>query len=189
MRIHVGSTNPAKVQAVKSQINLYPNLKWANVREYAVQSGVSSQPKSLDEIVLGAVTRARNAFLADMKVPMDGHTLFEACDLSFGMESGIMEVPHVKSGWMDICACAIFDGHQQHIGLSSAFEAPKEIVDIVLKDGLEMSDAVLKAGITTNPKLGAAEGLIGLLTGGRVTRQSYTEQAIAMAIFHITTQH
>lgn len=77
-----------------------------------VSSSVSNQPKSLDETVRGAMNRALGSFVD--------------CSYSFGIESGLMAVPNTKSGFMDVCVCAIYDGTEYHIGLSSAWEAPKQ---------------------------------------------------------------
>jgi len=96
-----------------------------------------------------------------------------------------MKVPHTKSGFMDVCACVIFDGKNIHLGLSSAFEPPKKIVDLIHNKGMNMSDACLEAGLTTNTKLGSSEGLIGILTRGRMNRLAYTAQAVMTALIHL----
>jgi len=55
--------------------------------------------------------------------------------------------------------------------------------------GMNMSDACLGAGLTTNPKLGASEGLIGILTHGRMDRLAYTTQAVTTALIHLENAH
>ena len=50
---------------------------------------------------------------------------------------------------------------------------------------MDLSQACNAAGVTSNPKLGEAEGLIGVLSNGRVTRQAYTEQALQMCFFFL----
>jgi non-canonical (house-cleaning) NTP pyrophosphatase len=96
-----------------------------------------------------------------------------------------MKVPETKSGFMDVCVCAIFDGKNFHLGLSSAFEYPKEITRLINEDGLNATEAANKIGLTTNPKLGSAEGIIGIITKGRITRKEYTKQAIRTALMHL----
>jgi len=49
--------------------------------------------------------------------------------LAFGIESGIFEVPHTKSGYMDTTCCAIYDGKEYHLGLSCCIEYPKAMID------------------------------------------------------------
>jgi inosine/xanthosine triphosphatase len=171
MKITIASQNPAKVEALKEMIADYPHLKDAEIVPVSVSSDVSDQPKSLEETVRGAMNRAKNAY-AD-------------CGYSFGIESGLMAVPNTKSGYMDVCVCAIFDGHEYHLGLSSAWEAPHEVSQYMLEEGLNMNDAAYKAGLTKNLNIGSAEGLVGVVTKGRLTRKGYTKEAIRMALIHV----
>ncbi|MBI4017132.1 MAG: inosine/xanthosine triphosphatase [Candidatus Aenigmarchaeota archaeon] len=171
MKIIVASKNQVKVDAVKEVISQYQFLANAEISSAAVASGVSEQPKSLEEMVRGAINRAISSF--------------EYCNYSFGIESGLMEVPYTKTGLMDTCACVIYDGKETHIGLSCAFECPESIMQTVLQEGCDLNHAFLKAGLTSNPKLGNADGAIGLLTKGRVTRKDYTKQAVMMALIHL----
>jgi inosine/xanthosine triphosphatase len=171
MKIIIGSTNQIKVDAVKEILRDYPHLKDAAISAVEVSSGVADQPKSLAETVRGAMNRAKGAF--------------KDCDFSFGLESGLMAVPNTKSGFMDVCVCAIFDGNEYHLGLSSAWEAPKKVMHHMLKGGLDMNEAAFKAGLTKNLKVGSAEGLVGIMTKGRLTRKEYTKEAIRTALIHV----
>lgn len=172
MKINIGSKNDIKIEALKELIQDYPHLKDAVVSSFEIISGVSDQPKSLDETVQGAINRARGAFE-------------KGCNYGFGIESGLMSVPNTKSGFMDVCICLIYDGAEYHIGLSSAWEAPKKVMEFMLKDNLDMNQAALKAGLTNNPKVGTAEGLVGIMTKGRLDRKAYTKEAIRTALIHI----
>lgn len=96
-----------------------------------------------------------------------------------------MGVPHTKSGYMDIAACAIFDGKEVHLGLSSGFEPPKEIVRLVFEEGHNLGTASKVAGLTEKEELGKHEGLIGILTKGRVDRKEQAKQAVITAMLHI----
>ena len=171
MKIVVGSKNQVKVDAVKEILQDYPHLKDAQIIMAEASSGVSEQPKSLEETVSGAMNRSKNAY--------------KDCDYSFGLESGLMAVPKTKTGFMDVCVCSIFDGKEYHLGLSSAWEAPKAIADYMFKDGLDMNEAAYKAGLTKNPKVGMAEGLVGIMTKGRLTRKEYTKEAIRTALINL----
>ncbi|OGZ00251.1 MAG: hypothetical protein A2945_04455 [Candidatus Liptonbacteria bacterium RIFCSPLOWO2_01_FULL_52_25] len=172
MKIKVGSKNPAKVEAVAEIIKEYPHLAHAKVGGIEANSDVSNQPKSLDETIRGAMNRAKHAR--------------EACDYGIGIESGLMHVPHTKSGHMDVCACAIYDGREFHLGLSSAWEFPdKTIIESMVSEGIDMNEAVHRAGLTQKPKVGSEEGAIGILTKGRVDRKEYTKQALRMALIHL----
>jgi inosine/xanthosine triphosphatase len=171
MKIAIGSTNQIKVDALKELVPQYEILAQAEVFSVDVPSRVSEQPKSIGETVEGARNRALGAFPEH--------------DLSFGIESGLIEVPHTKTGMMDMCVCAIYDGTEYHIGLSSAFECPPKVMELVHSEGFDLNQAFHKAGLTDNPKIGSAEGAVGLLTKGRVTRMGYTKQAITMAMIHL----
>lgn len=172
MIINVGSTNKSKLDAVREIIQEYPDFSVAQINGLSVPSDVSEQPMSLDETITGAMNRAKHAF--------------NGCDYSIGLESGIFPVPKTKTGYMDVCACAIFDGTEYHIGLSSAWEFPdKRITDMVVSGGFDMTQAVNKAGLTDNPQVGMAEGAIGILTKGRMTRKEYTKQSLRTAFIHL----
>ena len=171
MVIKIASQNPTKVEALREIIQEYPNLKTAEVIAVSVPSEVSEQPKSLEETIRGAMNRSRNAC--------------SDCQYSFGLESGLMAVPYTKTGYMDVCVCSIFDGSNYHLGLSSAWEAPTEVVNYMVNDGLDMNDAAFKAGLTDDKKVGSADGLVGIVTKGRLTRKAYTKEAIRTALIHI----
>jgi len=171
MKINVGSTNKIKVEAVEEILEDYPHLKEAEIVSVEADSAISDQPKSLEETVRGAINRAKGSF--------------KDCEYSFGLESGLMKIPDCsKTGYMDVCVCAIFDGRESHLGLSSAWEVPKAVM-CHIENGLNMTDASVMAGLTQNKALGAAEGLIGIMTKGRLTRKDYTKEAIRTALIHL----
>jgi len=171
MKILVGSQNNVKIDAVKETISDYESLSSTEVLGIEVDSGVSEQPKSLNETVQGAINRAKNAF--------------QGCEYSIGIEDGLMRVANTKTGHMNVCVCAIYDGQDYYIGLSSAFEYPPKVIDIVFKDNLDINQAFYKTGLTKNPKIGSAEGAISILTKGKLTRKENIKQAITMALIHI----
>ena len=170
MIITVASLNKVKVEAVQEILLEYPRFKDAAIKAAAAASGVADQPRSLEETVQGAINRAQSAY--------------RDCNFSVGLESGLMAVPKTKSGFMDVCVCAIFDGREYHLGLSSAWEAPRSVMDFI-KAGSDMNQAAFKAGLTDNPQVGAAEGLVGIMTKGRLTRKQYTKEAIRTALIHL----
>jgi inosine/xanthosine triphosphatase len=173
--VHVGSTNPVKLAAVRETFQGYDAAAELTIVGREVSSGVSDQPVSLDETIRGAINRARNAF--------------HGCDLSVGLEDGLVAVPYTQSGYMNICACVIFDSRREFLGLSSAFEYPVEVVRLIIEEGLDVTRAFRQTGLSDNPALGSAEGAIGILTKGRLTRTDYTKQAVATALIHYTPFH
>ena len=175
MKINIASNNPVKVEAVKEIIRSYDFLKNAEVKGLNVDSEVSEQPKSLEETVQGAINRAKSAF--------------NNCIYSFGIESGLMRVPQTKTGKMDFCVCAIYDGKQHHLGLSCAFEFPIKVTQMIHEFGIDANEAFYRCGLTQDKKIGYSEGTIGILTRGRMNRKDYTKQAIQMALIHLENSH
>ena len=139
IRFVVGSKNKAKVDAVAEILTEYPHLAKAEVSGEKTDSGVANQPLTLNEAVTGAMNRARSAFVN--------------CEYGVGIESGLMSVAHTKSGYLDVCAAAIYDGTEFYLGLSSAWEFPeKNIIYSMVNEELDMSQAVSKAGLIPNLK-------------------------------------
>lgn len=157
--ILVASFNKNKIQAVQE---VFPSHQ---VKGIASKSGVGEQPMSLDEIIQGAIFRAKS--------------VFKGCEYSVGIEDGIAPVPETKSGCMNFCCCAIYDGERIYLGLGPAFEYPKQCTKRVVEEGITISEAF--APLTNKPDIGYEEGIIGWLTGGRIKRKDYTKLAVEMA--------
>ena len=170
MIINVGTKNPQKIAAVEEVMQEYDGLRASSIRSIQAESGVPSQPKTLDEMILGAQNRARNAFLD--------------CHISIGIESGIMPAHGTITRYLGPCCATIYDGKEFYTGLGPAFEYPSEVIRHV-ETGLEIDEAFHKDGLTDNPRIGKADGVIGMLTKGRLTRKEYTKQAVVMAIVHL----
>lgn len=166
MIIRVGSGNPVKLEAIRAVME--ERFPGAVFRPVKVASGVSDQPIGLAETLRGAGNRARAAF--------------GECDLSVALESGLVEVPETATGYMNLTACAIFDGREMYMGLGPAFELPQDVTRLVVEEGLELDPAVRRAGLTDNERIGYAQGIIGILSRGRVTRADYSRPAVSMAL-------
>jgi inosine/xanthosine triphosphatase len=171
MKVNVGSRNNVKVSAVSETLLKYPMFKGCIINGVKTDSGVSKEPKSIEETFRGAINRAKNAFID--------------CDYSIGLESGLMKVPFTKTGYMDFCACCIFDGKKTHLGMSSAFEFPIKVTKLVFDENLDINESFFKNNLTKNKEIGSAEGAIGYLTKGRIKRIDYTKQSIQMALIHL----
>ncbi len=169
----LGSENMVKKEALEEVIKDYDFLANATVGTRKVRSLVSSQPLNLKEIIYGATNRAKQAY--------------ENCDYSFGIESGFMQLPYalfVKTGYMELTVCAAYDGRSISLGFSQSFECPQKVIDEILK-GRDLEEACIATGLTANSRIGEAEGILGILTKGRVTRKDYTKQAIRMALIQL----
>ncbi|MBU0613933.1 inosine/xanthosine triphosphatase [Patescibacteria group bacterium] len=170
MKINIGSRNPNKVDAVRDILDDYLIFREAEVEGINVETGVRNQPMSLQETVLGATSRAKNAFLE--------------CDYSIGLESGIIEVPETKSGFMNVAVCCIYNGKDVAIGVSSMFEIPSSAM-IYIKNGDELQTAVNKAGFTTDKKIGSNGGIISIFSDGYIHRKDLSAQAVRSAMIHL----
>lgn len=168
MIVNIGSKNPNKFNAVKEAFLLFEKFKGADFEAIASESGVSDQPIGYKETITGAKQRAFNAFIN--------------CQISVGLESGIVEIPLTKTGYMNLTICALFDGKEYYIGAGPAFELPEKIIRLVIKDGLELDQAILQSGLSDNPRIGYSGGIIGILTKGVVTRKDYMIPAVTMAM-------
>ena len=168
MKVCVGSKNQTKIDAIKEALLLYDEYKDAEIVGVGVESGVSDQPMSLSVIMKGSHNRAKRAF--------------QECDLGVGVESGLMRVPQTESGYMDVSAVSIYDGDKIYTGFSPAIQLPKKIIDISIEKDIELSLACKEAGLTAHSNIGAREGFVGILTGGRMTRKDYTKYGFIMAM-------
>jgi inosine/xanthosine triphosphatase len=171
MKVGIGSINKTKVAAVQELLKDYPLFYNAEVEGVDVKIQLYGHPKSLKETVDGAIDRAKQA--------QHNH------DYGFGIESGLMQVPKTKTGYMEVAVCAIFDGKQIHMGLSQAYEWPKKVLDKILNEGLDGSQAMKAAGITNKDKLGEHEGFVGIFAKGRINRTEFNKGAIMMALMHL----
>lgn len=159
MKIVVGSTNPAKISAVRTAIRrVWPQAEISGVD---TPSGVSAMPLSDAECLRGARQRAHAARAA-----------LEA-DIGVGLEGGVNDEPAglMLMGWVVI---AHRDGRE---GVACTARLPlPPLIAARVRAGEELGpvmDVLLNA---TNTR--QRGGAIGALTGGLVPR----DQAFAMAV-------
>jgi len=166
MIIHVGSQNQVKIEAVKEVLTLYDLFSKIEVMGIKIESGVAAQPLTLEDTIIGAKMRAVRAF--------PGSTY------AVGLESGVHRIPNEK--YMELTICSMYDGNDHHLGYSSAFEIPPPI-GALLQVGFTLERACVEASLTQNVQIGQAQGLIGILSHGKLTRKEYTKQALVTALF------
>ena len=111
------------------------------------------------------------------------------CTYAFGIESGLFEAPGAQTGFLESSICCIYDGKNYILGLSCGFEVPPPILERVLQENMDLGQACYHSGITTNTNLGSAEGLIGILTKGRISRKEYTKQCVITALIQLENAH
>lgn len=164
MLVHAGTTNAAKLEAVRRGLGaLLPDVR---VEPYAARSGVSEQPIGLPEIVRGAIQRAHAAWAAGR------------CDLACGIEDGLVGVPQTATGYMNVGCAALHDGQRDFLGLSAGFEYPAGCVEAALPPRrMPVGDSFARLF----PPSPEGWGNIGRLTGGALTRVDYGAQAVTCA--------
>lgn len=171
MVIYVGSKNPSKINAVERAIVDYEILKRSRVIGLDVNSGVRPQPMSWVEIFLGAERRAKEA------AKIGGN-----CVASIGIESGLVKVSK-RDAYINLCAVVVKRDGKYFYGSSQGFQMPKKIMNHVLR-GKDLSEASHTAKVTTSRNIGSVDGLIEILTGGRISRYDYTIAALKVAFIN-----
>jgi inosine/xanthosine triphosphatase len=163
MKIAVGSTNPAKVDAVRNVFERVYGKENVDVVYVKVESGVPAQPFD-DETVEGAIMRAEGAYFNTV------------CDIGVGIEGGIF---NVYGRMFNVQYCALYDEERTSIGCGSGFETPAIAADEVRK-GVEFGKVMDK--LTGKKDIGRKEGGIGYMTDGKLTRTQLTEQCVFSAL-------
>jgi inosine/xanthosine triphosphatase len=171
MRIAIGSKNKTKVDAVAELATTSDLWKGAEVTGREVVTEEFGHPITLPVVIKGAIDRARQAF--------------QDCDYGVGIEGGLMEVPETKTGYMEVAVCAIYDGKRFYLGLSPAHEWPQSVIDLIVKEGRDGSQAFREAGLTTHEKVGTTTGGVWILTKGKIDRKEYNKLAVMMALLQL----
>lgn len=162
-RVAVGSTNPAKVEAVR---RAFDELHRGEFELHQVDTdGGDAQPWGEDATRHGAIKRARRALAA------------ENADWGIGLEGGMVRDDGgiLVTSWI---AASHTDGG---LGLArtAGFYLPGEITELVLA-GHELADAWQQArGIE---RIGRNGGTVGLLTHGHIDRTRLYGEAVVLAV-------
>jgi len=173
--IFVGSKNPAKLEGVRLATAAWPRVM-GEVIGCDVPSGVAEQPFGWEIIVRGAENRARATLT---------HRDSLARDVMLGIESGLVTMPGEPGILYDVCACAIMSLSRRPVfGFSMMWRLPDDATELLLRGRgtVTLDDAFRAIGRTSEARLGYGEGAIGLLSGGTITRATYTAQAVSAAL-------
>lgn len=163
MLVAVGSTNPAKLEAVREAIvRVWPQ---AEVRGVAVASGVSEMPMSDAECLKGARNRAQAARMA------------LAADVGVGLEGGVHRDGDMLLlvGWAAVCAAEDREG----VAGTARLPLPAVIAERVIAGeelGLIMDD------LLDEHKSNQRGGAVGALTAGLVLRAEAFSMAVSYAL-------
>ncbi len=170
-KIIVASRNPVKVEAVRSGFQRVFPEETFDVEGVAVPSGVSDQPMTDAETLTGAKTRAGNA-----------NTARTEADYWVGVEGGCdyLEDDLVAFAWVHVigrngCGKA----------RTAMFRLPKKIQELI-EAGYELGEADdLVFGMTNSKQ---ESGAVGLLSGDVITRATYYEHAVILALIPFKNQ-
>jgi len=163
MRAAIGSTNPAKVSAVRSALGtLAPACA---VVAIAVPSGVGHQPIGDVATRAGALERARGALAAS------------GADIAFGLEGGV----ELDGGrvWLLSWVAAIDPAGREGYASGLRMLLPPALAT-GLRAGTELGTLIDDLFNVTDSKSGS--GAIGLLTGGAVSRTDAFADLVAMSL-------
>lgn len=163
MLVAVGSTNPAKIEAVRSAVQKL--WKDAEVKGTFADSAVSLQPKGDEEAIHGAINRAKNA-LKRLNA-----------DFGIGLEGTVVENEHA----MFLCGWVAAVDRQGKLGLActSKIELPKRVAEEIHK-GKELGPIMDELIGENDTK--KKQGAVGILTNNLVVRSKVFEQAVLLAL-------
>ena len=162
-KIAVGSTNPAKVKAVRAKARIvWPACEIVPVKAL---SGVSDMPMSDNECIMGAKNRAQ--YCLDTT----------DADLGVGLEGGVTIMP---DGMMLVGWVAILDRKGKlGLGSSARIPLPEFIADRVAQ-GEELGPVMDNVVNEHNTK--QRGGAAGILSGGLTSRGEVFATAVAYAL-------
>lgn len=162
----VGSQNPVKLEAAQRAFKqVFPGEQF-KVMGCPAESGVSNQPKSDEETFSGVTNRVKHC-----------REMYPDADYYAGLEGGI---ERVHNEWITIAWMYIEDQAGNHgKARSAAHPLPKKIQKL-LDEGLELGEASDIVFSRENTK--HAEGTIGIMTQGLVTRADYYVQPMIFAL-------
>lgn len=164
-KIVVGSRNPVKINATLRGFELAFPERAFQVEGIITDSGVSDQPMSEGETLLGATNRAKTV-LAESD-----------CDFAAGIEGGISTIQDqfFAAAWVVLLDR---DGNKAQ-ARSGCFALPPKVKDLV-ESGLELGAANDQVFNEVNSK--HAGGAVGSLTKGLISRQQLYEHAVVLAL-------
>lgn len=166
MRVVIASRNPVKLAAGRSAFEaLFPTHD-IELLTVDAASGVADQPSTDDETRAGARNRAEHARRAHSDA-----------DFWVGLEGGIDVTGEqlMAFAWMHVLGSNGFSSEARSVSLPLPPRV-KALVDA----GLELGDANDRVFSTLNSKHGG--GAFGLLTEGRVTRESVYAETMMLAL-------
>lgn len=163
MKIVIASGNPVKIQAVEQGFKAYFND--IEIESVQADSGVSDQPLTDSETLLGARNRATEA-----------RKKISDADFWVGIEGGVQAE---DSGLTAFAWIVIFGAGKKGEARTATFFLPKKVGHLVA-GGLELGTANDLVFNESNSK--QKSGAVGLLTRDVVDRTELYRQAVVLAL-------
>ncbi len=164
IQIIVASKNPVKIKCVRDGFEkMFPDIAY-EIQGMDVPSGVSVQPATESETLLGAQNRVAAA-----------RSLAPQADYWVGVEGGITDDGQEMQAFAWV---VVLSPHGTGRGRTGSFYLPQAVADLV-RQGMELGKADDHYFGRDNSK--QANGAIGLLTGDVLDRAAYYEHAVIMA--------
>lgn len=163
--ILIASKNPVKVQATLNGFQRMFPEEGFQIQSTPAASGVSDQPRSDEETLLGATNRAKNAA---KKHPQ--------ANFWVGIEGGIQETGGEMTAFAWV---VIYDGTLLGKSRTGTFFLPPQVSSLV-RQGVELGEADDLVFRRENSK--QKNGAIGILTANVVDRTGLYEQAVILAL-------
>jgi len=164
-RVIVASANPVKLRAAEAGFRKTFIGETFEVEGVAAESGVGHQPMSDEETLRGARNRAQHA-----------QSLQPGADYWIGLEGGVYE----REGTLEAFAwIVVLSRTLRGEARTATFELPPKVARPV-HQGMELGHADDQVFGRTNSK--QTNGAVGLLTRDLITRATYYEHAVVLAL-------
>ena len=164
MIVAVGTKNPAKLEGVKRAFEQY--FPGAEFRPVDASGVARLQPIGLEQMVEGAVTRAKYALSK------------EGGDFGVGVEAGIFLI---GDSYFDHQQAAVVDPiGRVTLGHSAGYPLPRPAMERMIEEGKELEQ--FAEGISGIGQIGDKGGLLHHLSKGKMTRADLTQQCVTTAL-------
>jgi inosine/xanthosine triphosphatase len=166
MKVIVASKNPVKVSTTQEAfMKVFPDVLF-EVEGVSTDSNVSDQPMSEEETLQGALNRVN---YAQTQSPDGAYWV--------GIEGGLKDV----DGHLEAFAWIVIKGEANKIGKgrTGSFYLPQKVAALI-SQGKELGEADdIVFGLSNSKQ---ANGAVGILTGDVLTRSSFYEPAVILAL-------
>jgi len=165
-KVYIGSENPVKIQCTRKGFReVFHESEEFQFIGKSVDSGISDQPMTNKETLLGAENRAK-----ELKAQ------YPEGDYFIGIEGGVQIISDEMEAfaWVVIMNNGLIGKAQ-----TSTFQLPPKIVDLI-HNGVELGHADDLVFRRNNSKQG--NGAVGILTGNVIDRVEYYRHAVILAL-------